>query len=402
VSNLKLLGEGLSRNTSITKLCLKSCRLAAGASLLKDVIRSTINLEALDLSEITGLDRNGLSEILAGLYRSQSIKDLNLSYLNILGDVGGKSIKDLLRRNRCLTTLNVSRNTLFFGGATHLAEAIRVNKQLINLDLGACVLEDDGAIAIVESLRANKDLTSLRLSKNRLTVRSIRVIATSFRDHQALSFLSLSGNNIGLAGADVLAADFLKHNKKLEELRLSRCGIKGDAVAHIFQALEVNHTLRRLNILQNDLGQADYCLIASILPRIMGLRRLVFSWGRNLSEVETTLISALEQNTSLINAGIGGGRLQEENMNRAAFYLTRNRIRLTLGSKVALGLWPLVLEKLPLSAVFYCLREKPSLVASEDADTTAFTGVSSDKTALPSDNETFHMITPLKRCHEDI
>jgi Ran GTPase-activating protein (RanGAP) involved in mRNA processing and transport len=110
-------------------------------------------LECLNVSG-TGLGSAGLAEIAAGLYRNTTLKRLDLSD-NDLGDLtSAKSIKDLLRRNKSLTTLYIKN--IFFGRTVGTVECItqglRGSRCLETIDLSNCMLGDRGISALANGL----------------------------------------------------------------------------------------------------------------------------------------------------------------------------------------------------------------------------------------------------------
>lgn len=62
-----------------------------------------------------------------------------------------------------------------------------------------------------------------------------------------MKYLDISMNGLGVDGARALE-NSLKENKYLEELNISYCRIPTDGCAHIAAGLQINDTLKKLNV----------------------------------------------------------------------------------------------------------------------------------------------------------
>jgi Ran GTPase-activating protein (RanGAP) involved in mRNA processing and transport len=113
--NLPMMGlthvlQALGRRPTLTKLGLRHCRLGRNnARLLGMVLRNTSSLKTLVLIRTT-LGSAGLEELATVLYHNTSIKELGISYNGLVDMESAEIFRDILRRNKTMTTLDLSGN----------------------------------------------------------------------------------------------------------------------------------------------------------------------------------------------------------------------------------------------------------------------------------------------------
>ena len=113
-----VLAQGLRSNQGLNALSLASNRIGPeGAAALASALESHPNLVELDL----GYDRS--TRVLG--------EDSNR-----LGDAGAAEIARLIRNNRKLKSVNLTRNRISDGGAVLLLAALERNNELVELKIG--------------------------------------------------------------------------------------------------------------------------------------------------------------------------------------------------------------------------------------------------------------------------
>jgi hypothetical protein len=125
----------LGRNTTVANLAIRDSVLSReNVQQLKAVLRQNLVIQSLDLTsgDSSPLGSAGLAEITPLLYRNTSIKTLNLSS-NGLDDIESANLlRELLRRNKTITSICLAENT--FGrnaaAARSLFEGLRSNTAL--------------------------------------------------------------------------------------------------------------------------------------------------------------------------------------------------------------------------------------------------------------------------------
>ena len=169
--------EALGRHPHPTLTKLTLCRVRIGryvARQLRTVLRNTPSLQSLVLSHNT-LGSVELAELAPALYRNTSIKVLHLSGNDLNDKESARLLRDILRSNQTITTLDLSCNR--FGKTTGavecIADGLGSNSTLLKIDLSSCYLKYlkyDGVSTLAQTLGSrNKTLQKLILGSNSIT-----------------------------------------------------------------------------------------------------------------------------------------------------------------------------------------------------------------------------------------
>jgi Ran GTPase-activating protein (RanGAP) involved in mRNA processing and transport len=162
----------LAHNTTVTSLAIRKSVLSReNVQQLKWILRQNTALESLDLTG-SALGSVGLVEIAPVLYRNTSIKSLALSN-NGLDDIESANVlRELIRRNKTITSLSMALNAFGRNAAAvrSIADGVRSNTTLQQLDFGSCRLDDQGISVLANALAIrNASLLELNLRGNRIT-----------------------------------------------------------------------------------------------------------------------------------------------------------------------------------------------------------------------------------------
>ncbi len=166
--------EALGRHPHPTLTKLTLCRVCIGryvARQLRTVLRNTPSLQSLVLSHNT-LGSVGLAELAPALYRNTSIKVLNLSGNDLNDKESARLLRDILRSNQTITTLDLSCNRFrkTTGAVECIADGLGSNSTLLKIDLSSCYLKYDGVSTLAQTLGSrNKTLQKLILGSNSIT-----------------------------------------------------------------------------------------------------------------------------------------------------------------------------------------------------------------------------------------
>jgi Ran GTPase-activating protein (RanGAP) involved in mRNA processing and transport len=388
--------RALARRPTLSKVELRLCPLDRDdAKLLRLALRNIPSLQSLVLTEGT-LGSTGLVELGPALYHNTSIKVLDMSGNSLIDMESAEVIRDILRSNKTMTALDLSRNVFGRtpGAVDCIAGGLGSNSSLLNIDLSLCCLGDDGVSTLARAHGSrNTALQKLTLSTNSITATGVGVlIETSGQNSNYITDLDLRYNQtIGNKGASLLARSLgSKALPNLKRLSLSHCGIGNDGFIALMSALEHNTSLLHLDLRfehgVNGVSERAYLALAESLPDIKVLQRIDLTWCTGLVSAMPLLLEGLRKNTSLFRFNIAsyappcvpptteetarcaGGWIQE--MERLGY---RNRflslIRAPKESLPPLGVWPHALAReaaLP-DVVFEVLRSNPSLVPSGSA-----------------------------------
>jgi Ran GTPase-activating protein (RanGAP) involved in mRNA processing and transport len=154
--------------------------------------------------------------------------------------------------------------------------------------------------AICESLRGSSCLRELDLSANDIILDDHSAQALNdLLESTPLQMIIFGFNQITTQGTAVLA-NGLRGNSFLRELWLSDCGIIGEGLIQLGEALVENSTLEIIHLDGNDLDQHALSRFFQLLPQMDGLKELCLTeLGVDSEELHSTVVDGLRENTSL-------------------------------------------------------------------------------------------------------
>jgi hypothetical protein len=383
--------QALGRRPALIKLELCHCPLGRGeVKELRLALRNTPCLQSLVLETCT-LGSTGLAELVPALYRNTSIKELDISDNNLIDLESATLLRDILRRNKTMTTLDLSENAFgeTNGAVECIADGLGSNSTLLKIDLSYCAMGDGGVSTLMQALGSrNATLQKLNLGSNLISSNGAGELLETMEESCRITDLDLHSNHIRNEGASLVARAMEKSAlPNLTRLSLYNCGIGDDGCIELVSALEQNTSLLQLDLRQNNgLSDRTFLALAKSLPDIKVLQRVEFYWCTGIASTMPLLLAGLRQNTSLFRfhvagcapsavppasvetARLAGGWMQD--MKRLGY---RNRF-LSLIRRAAKerlpprGLWSHALARVTIlpNVIFEVLRSKPNLVPSEE------------------------------------
>jgi Ran GTPase-activating protein (RanGAP) involved in mRNA processing and transport len=387
--------QALARRPTLTKLVLCCCPLGRDeATLLRLALCNVSSLQSLVLTDGT-LGSAELAELAPALYHNTSIKVLDMSRNRFDGTQSAEVLRDIFRRNKTMTTLNLSGNTFGRtpGAVDRIADGLGSNSTLLKIDLSYCTLRGDALSTLVRNLGSRKTmLRKLDLGWNNITSTGVGVLLEAMEQNSChIPDLDLQGNIIEIEGAS-LVARALENNvlPNLTRLSLYNCGIGADGFIALVSALEQNTSLLQLDLRSNYHfnNERAFLALAESLPEIEVLQQINLIWCTGLASAMPLLLAGLRKNTSLFRfhvtgcaassvpptteetARCAGGWMQE--MERLGYRnhflpLIRRAPKERLPPR---GVWPHALARVATltNVIFEVLRSKPNLVPSEDTE----------------------------------
>jgi Ran GTPase-activating protein (RanGAP) involved in mRNA processing and transport len=247
-----------------------------------------------------------LAELAPALYHNTSIKVLDISSANNLIDMeSAESLRDIIRSNKTITTLDLSENRFGFttGAVECIAEGLGDNSTLLKIDLSRCALRDGDISTLARSLGSrNTTLQKLTLEYNHIPSRGVGVLLeTMEQKRNQTTDLDLDSNPIGDEGASLFTSSFGTNAlQNLTRLSISNCCIGDYGFSELVSALEQNTSLLHLNLSSVlILSKRAFLTLAESLPEIKALQRVDFSWCPGLASAMPLLLEGLRKNTSL-------------------------------------------------------------------------------------------------------
>lgn len=193
-----------------------------------------LNLSNNDLSQ-------GCIDVLSNLLKSSNLFEIRLSE-NKLTDNSAYDLGYYFYRGFChLAKLDMSCNNLTSNGASMLFQALKLNPYLTHLNLENNDLrKNDKFHKITNLLRANKIMKNLNLSKCKLNEDDAESIAEGLAHNKALVHINLSHNNIGTKGAGMIFSSLTNEKSALKSIDLSQNNIEDEAISVLCKTLSVN------------------------------------------------------------------------------------------------------------------------------------------------------------------
>uniref|UniRef100_H3CG38 Leucine rich repeat containing 34 n=1 Tax=Tetraodon nigroviridis TaxID=99883 RepID=H3CG38_TETNG len=326
--------------------------------------------------------------------------------LNLSGSKGMKRVQRLddrdalavskcLKNNRRVTGLDVSYNNITDEGLRHLADLLRGDSTLNFLDLRFNECQADSAAVLAKILQGNRTLFSLRLSGNKIGDRGGTQLATMLQVNDSLMELELSACDLGIHSVMMLAhvlrsnrslrcvdfsqsllishqEEWLVHvsnmlvvNSTLLELRLGMAGITDTGVQRLAEGLQLNHSLRYLDLRCNSLSCDGGFYLAEVLRRNPTLDVIDLSFNRIQDEGAVHLSRAL----SLPGCGLRALSVRSNSIRTEGLLSLARAVKVN-ASLTDINIWGNYLEE-PVSQAFHQLISSQRLLPDR-TDVTAY------------------------------
>jgi len=262
--DVTLSGYG-ERALTLDRAAIES--LVSGLRRNLTLTRFRINNDTEDIFDTEGLELFLKPLMIGGEGSYQGLRALDLYYIGI-DDERAEVVASMLRHNTSLTSIGLRGNAIRPQGVARIAEALRSNTTLRQLDISDNPLLDAAGLkALVASLthnmakgdlQPNSSLTHLAIGGNIEDIEGIELLGTLVRQNTSLLTLNLTCSSLlRVADSVIRLLEALKSNRCLEEVIFVLCdGLVGRRVlGTIFDLLEVNHHLKKLNLGLTPLGE---------------------------------------------------------------------------------------------------------------------------------------------------
>eukprot|EP01062_Namystynia_karyoxenos_P054652 TRINITY_DN450_c0_g1_i1.p1 TRINITY_DN450_c0_g1~~TRINITY_DN450_c0_g1_i1.p1 ORF type:complete len:798 (+),score=274.95 TRINITY_DN450_c0_g1_i1:119-2512(+) len=318
----------LEVNDSLVHLAIKSNDIGArGAEHLARALSSNITLTSLDLSGLSGVNRNhlGTQGALAfgrAMERNSTLAILNLG-ANGLGNEGLGHMAHGLEQNQTLTELDLGSNNLGWEACTVLGPLLQsCNIQVLNLERNE--LRDKGVTILAQALRRENEASvgrdgmlmgpgcrvcSLNISHNGIRAPGFRWIADMVGQTRRIHTLRLDGNEPGEMAQELATA--LKENRSISYLSLCRCDISDESAVSLGEALNGQPTLTRLELSDNVMGNEGTAALATALRKNRCLRFADLANNKVGDRAGLELADMLAQNLHLQHLGLRQNNIRE-------------------------------------------------------------------------------------------
>jgi hypothetical protein len=263
-------------------------------------LQETSHLRDLYLSD---LPREQVQRLTEALHFNASVKTLHIRALR--DDKGGLWIKDLLQHKQNVEALCFEQCSFYFSPLPSQGLTL-----LHTLVFRACRVRDDGVRMILEALMesgCSASLKELDLSLNRISSNGLYLLATQIPVAlPGLEKLRLDSNPSLFENQKTtrMFANnlLLSASTSLKQLYIDRCG----DVTPIIKACETNDRLQVLDIASDNVDDHQQCEITrsqlvESMPRMKGMRRLMFNFELFSRDTIKPMLTALEKNTGIVH-----------------------------------------------------------------------------------------------------
>ena len=223
----------------------------------------------------------GVVALADAIKKNKALTSLNISRNKMANKEAGKALASMLQSNSTLEELDLSSNHFpkFSDGsgdagdcqgfAKELAVGLRTNEALVKLDASDNYMfgygDKSGIQAWADALKTNSSLLELNLAKNYMNADDAKFFADGVSTNEALTSLNISNNMMANTEAGRALGKMLQTNSMLKDLdvsnnyaHLTKGGGTKDGpgfAKELANGLNANHTLRSLNISSNNIGQ---------------------------------------------------------------------------------------------------------------------------------------------------
>ncbi len=173
-----------------------------GVHYIGELLKTTTLVSRLILND-NSIGSDGLSDLCEALSTNLSLKILSLYNCSLPLNNHG-AIPRLLRTNRALIHLDLSKNTIGNIELKNICAALSINTTLKVLNLGKCslIISDDNGAAFYQLLSENNSLEYLNLSEN--VVHTFRHIGAGLATNKVLKKLGLNNCTLDFQGREEL------------------------------------------------------------------------------------------------------------------------------------------------------------------------------------------------------
>lgn len=310
-SMLKFLEAGLSRNSSLRKLSLKS---ANGTNTIICVLRAlqkNCSVEHLDLSSNKFLLVHSCSELAASefekLFKANStLTTINL-YHTCIDDVIASGIAKGLIVNRCLKSLKVMNSMLTAQGLTDLflsssngvlscIEVHRLCSLCLNEEFGEELVIEQGYLSwplVQHMFQVNNTILSFKL-KNFIIHRSYEIerLTCALKLSTSIKAIDLSNQKISnLLETDksrdigIALRDLLENSTSLEVLTMNHCELPKYTWVYAAEGLDKSCSLKCLDVSHCKITSSE---ASSIVKYLRNVEQLNISGNMELIDIGNT------------------------------------------------------------------------------------------------------------------
>ncbi|CAG9322598.1 PPP1R37_7 [Blepharisma stoltei] len=342
-----VLGSVLKRDESYCQLLLgKNVIGDKGAIVLGNSLQKNASIIHIDISS-NDINPEGAKSFFDSIANHPTIVSLNMSsseglHRNRIGNTGSEPLRNLLKQNKSLAFLNVSRTALGPDGIEFIIEGLQNNESLLSLDISNNMLDAKSIENLCFSLVTSKVielnlsgnnlgsagcdhlqtmlcgglsmacyLQKLDVSYNEINFKGLAKLANGLRNNTILRTLNLEGNPLcGNSSTGVFT--LIAGNVAIQNLNLNSCQLGDEGVNKLSEALDSNKVLLKLFLASNDIDDNGGLVIADGLEKNYTLKQLDLSNNRIRRKGGIALANAIKINMTLENLNLKENNIKDD------------------------------------------------------------------------------------------
>lgn len=263
----------------------------------------------LDLGK-NNLGNEGVAALMKGISRCKTLVSMDLGSNDIMLE-GASLLFRALWTHGSLSVLTIAnhdrlhRNRIGLQACEDLKEMLMKNRIISSLNIADNRIGNEGLHVISPALDEHCTLVTLNMQNNDLEgLPIVSGLSKYLKTTRNLIELNLGSNKIGDAALTKLGEVFQDNSCRLQKLGLQNCSVTAAGVGVLLHFLRINNYLRSLNLNNNDLSGTEFNRIQLMLWNNRVLQSLSLS-GCRLGKVAAEAIGeGLSKNSTLLKLDI--------------------------------------------------------------------------------------------------
>jgi hypothetical protein len=163
----------------------------------------------------------------------------------------------------------------------HFVSMLSVNRSITQLQLHGCSI--DGA-TLARGVQQHPTLEALRLSQVEMDAAEMQALLLALLECQSLRSLHLEDNASAMTSTIADLCTLLRYSDSLHTLELTHCGLHGEPLRQLAEALSTDAPLRSLSLPRNELNDDDARCLADLLKKNRTLTKLDLSDNASIGD----------------------------------------------------------------------------------------------------------------------
>ena len=286
---------------------------------------AAINYYQINLTQLT-ITNNKLAKIfnkfvLPCIKLIKTLVYLNLSYNNLI-DANIKELFEYIKQNTTIKILILNKNNLIPPCGYYLADAFKKNTSIEVFHISQNNLTQNGLESFLNILaHDNTTLKELDISFNNFVFNDFKLLSNFLNTNPKLKSLDISGNKFDPPSANIVGVT-LNKVENLEKLKLNSCGINDEIAPQVLLYLNESN-IKHLEIDDNNFGPMAPMLILKKIQISKKLKYISFQKMEFQPYFVDMIIQALNMNNSIEKINLKQNNIKSEDLEKLVDITTK-------------------------------------------------------------------------------